>query len=103
ALMAYVTAARLSAVEAEHALRRAERTHDLQHTLAQLLLNFDTTAVVLLDLQGRVVAISKSVSDTLQRENLHGLKFEDIVPLPQEKWRNAFNRALNGEWVRHDE
>jgi PAS domain S-box-containing protein len=103
ALMAYVTAARLSAVEAEHALRKAERAHDLQHTLAQLLLHFDTTAVVLLDLQGRVVAVSKSVLENLDREDVRGLKFEDIVPLPQEKWRDAFQRALAGEWVRYSE
>ncbi len=103
ALMAYVTAARLSAVDAEHALRKAQRSEDLQHTLAHLLLNFDTTAVVLLDMQGRVIAVSKSVLDNLQRDDVYGLKFEDIVPLPQERWRDAFTRALNGEWVRHSE
>jgi PAS domain S-box-containing protein len=103
ALMAYVTAARLSAVEAEQALRNAQRDEDLQHTLAQLLLNFDTTAVVLLDRQGRIIAVSKSVLDTIQRSNVYGLKFADIVPLPPEKWRDAFGRALQGECVRHSE
>jgi PAS domain S-box-containing protein len=103
ALMVYVTAARLSAVEAEQALRKAQRDEDLQHILAQLLLNFDTTAVVLLDMQGRIIAASSSVMKNLRRESVCGLKFEDIVPLPQDKWRDAFARALNGECVRHSE
>jgi PAS domain S-box-containing protein len=103
ALMAYVTSARLNAVEAEEALRRAKSEEDLQHTLAQSLLNYDSTAVVLLDRDGRVVALSKSVLSNLQREDVRGLKFEDIVPLPQEKWRDAFARALAGECVRHSE
>jgi PAS domain S-box-containing protein len=103
ALMAYVTTARLSAVEAEQALRDAKREEDLQHTLAQQLLNHDPTAVVLLDTEGRIVAVSKSVRDSLRREDVRGIKFEDIVPLPQERWRDAFERALKGECVRHSE
>jgi PAS domain S-box-containing protein len=103
ALMAYVTAARLSAVDAEIALRKAQRDEDLQHTLAQQLLNYDSTAVVLLDTQGRIIAVSKSIIDNLQRDDVRGLKFEDIVPLPQDKWRAAFARALKGETVRHSE
>jgi PAS domain S-box-containing protein len=103
ALMAYVTTARISAFDAEQALRNAQQNEDLQHTLAQQLLNFDGTAVVLLDTTGRVIAVSRSVLESLQRDDLRGLKFEDIVPLPQEKWRDAFSRALNGEHVRHGE
>jgi len=103
ALMAYVTTARISAFEAEQALRAAQHAEDLQHTLAQQLLNFDSTAVVLLDKQGRVVAVSRSVLNTLQRADVRGLQFDDIVPLPQDKWRDAFARALNGEHVRHGE
>jgi PAS domain S-box-containing protein len=103
ALMVYVTAARLSAVEAEQALRKAQRDEDLQHTLAQLLLTFDTTAVVLLDMQGKVIAVSKSIMDNLQREDVCGLDFGDIVPLPRDKWRDAFARAVKGECVRHSE
>jgi len=103
ALMAYVTTARLSAVEAENALRRAQRNEDLQHTLAQQLLNYDSTAVVLLDTQGKIIAVSKSVTESLGRDDVRGINFEDIVPLPQDKWREAFARALKGEAVRHSE
>ena len=103
ALMAYVTAARLSAVDAEQALRQTHREEDLQHTLAQLLLTFDTTAVVLLDTQGKVIAVSKSIMDNLGRDDVCGLDFGDIVPLPRDKWRDAFERSLKGEWVRHSE
>ncbi len=103
ALMAYVTAARLSAVEAEQTLRKAQRDEDLQHTLADQLLNHDSTAVVLLDERGRVVAVSKSVLNNLRRDNVYGLRFEDIVPLPQDKWRDAFARSLKGECVVHSE
>jgi len=103
ALMAYVTQARLSAVEAEQALRDAQHAEDLQHTLAQQLLNVDSTAVVLLDPEGRIVAVSKSVLNRLKRDDVRGLKLEDIMPVPQARWREAFERALNGECVRHSE
>ena len=103
ALMAYVTAARLSALEAEQALRKARNEEDLQHTLAQLLLTFDTTAVVLLDTQGKVIAVSKSIMDNLGRNDVCGLDFGDVVPLPRDKWRDAFARSLKGECVRHSE
>jgi PAS domain S-box-containing protein len=103
ALMAYVTQARMSATEAERALRDAKRAEDLQHTLAQLLLSDEQTAVVLLDRDDRVVAVSRGVLSKLELDDVRGLKFEDIVPLPRERWREAFERALAGEHVRHSE
>lgn len=103
ALAAYVTSARLNAVGAERAVREARRNDDLQHALAQQLLKHDATAVVLLDPQGRIVAASKNVIESLRRDDVRGLKFEDIVPLPQERLRDALARALQGERVRHSE
>lgn len=103
ALMAYVTQARLSAAEAEEALRQTRRDENLQHTLAQSLLQHDPTAVVLLDRAGRIVAVSESVLNNVQQADVRGLRFEEIVPLPQTRWREAFARALEGECVRHSE
>jgi PAS domain S-box-containing protein len=103
ALMAYVTQARVSAAEAERALRRTARSQGLQHTLAELMLGDDDIAVVLLDRSDRVVAASKGVLAKLRIEDACGLKFEDIVPLSGERWRDAFARALAGEHVRRSE
>jgi signal transduction histidine kinase/CheY-like chemotaxis protein len=103
ALMAYVTAARISAGEAERALRQAARGEGMQHTLAQLMLGHDDIAVALMNREGMVVAVSKGVAAKLQMEDVRGLKFEDLVPLTREVWRDAFDRALTGEHVRHAE
>jgi hypothetical protein len=48
ALMAYVTTARMSASDAERALKAAARTENVQHTLARLMLGNDDVAVVLM-------------------------------------------------------
>jgi PAS domain S-box-containing protein len=103
ALMAYVTAARISAGEAERALRKATRAENMQHTLAQLMLSHDDIAVVLMDRDGSIVAVSKGVAPKLRLEEVRGLKFADIVPLPRDVWSDAFDRALKGEHVRHAE
>jgi PAS domain S-box-containing protein len=103
ALMAYVTAARMSAGEAERTLRQALRTENMQHTLAQLLLGHDDLSVALMDRSGSIVAVSKGVAAKLQLDDVRGMKFADIVPLPREVWSDAFDRALNGEHVRHAE
>jgi hypothetical protein len=83
ALMAYVTAARVSAGEAERALRQAMRTENMQHTLAQLLLGHDDLAVALMDRTGCVVAVSKDVAAKLKVDEVRGMNFADIVPLPR--------------------
>lgn len=103
ALMAYVASARFSAIAAEQKLRDVRRQEGYQHVLAQLFLGHDHTGVVLLDPEGRVVAVSNSVRTSLQRDDVCGFRFEDLLPLPQEKWRDAFARALKGEWVHHSE
>lgn len=103
ALMAYVTSARVSAAEAERALRSAARAENMQHTLAQLMLSAEDVAVTLMDREGRIVAASKGVLKSVGRDELGGVAFEDITPLSREVWRGAFQRALNGEHVRHSE
>ena len=103
ALMAYVTQARMSAADAERALYEAKRSGDLQATLADLMLDNDDTSVVLLDLDGRIVAVSNSVLTKLDRTDVRGLKFEDIVPLPPDRWHEAFEHALEGSCTRHTE
>ncbi|MEZ6023423.1 MAG: PAS domain-containing protein [Hyphomonadaceae bacterium] len=96
ALMAYVTQARLSAEEAERALREAEKDEGLQRTLADLLFSDENVAVVLLDRDGRIVTASKGVLDGLRVADVRGMLFEDLLPMSREHWREAFNRALNG-------
>ncbi len=103
ALMVYVTQARMSAVEAERALRGASDKQDLQHTLATLMLGADDVAVALMDRDDRVVSVSRGVLTKLGMDDVRGLKFEDIVPLSRERWRDAFERSMKGEHVRHDE
>jgi len=101
ALMAYVTQARLSAAEAERKVRGMAAEENMQDTLAQLMLGGDRIAVALIDANDRVVAASKSVSEWLNLKP--GVKFEDVSPLPTDRWRDAFNRALAGEQVRYQE
>jgi PAS domain S-box-containing protein len=67
------------------------------------MLGNDDVAVVLMDRDGAVVAASQGVLAKLEIESVEGLKFEDIVPMPREVWRDAFDRALTGEHVRHQE
>ncbi len=103
ALMAYVTQARLSAAHAERALRERRGDYDLQHTLANLLLNGDEMTMVLMDRRGEVLAVSQDALDKLGYDDVRGLNFHDIVPLPRDKWSDAFARSLDGEHVRHQE
>jgi len=103
ALMAYVTQARVSAAQAERALRDVAHSNTLQHTLGEILLANEQTSVVLLDREGRIVAVSDGVLLKLGLKDARGLRLADLVPLPAERWRDAFKRALNGEHVRHSE
>jgi len=103
ALMAYVTLARSSAAEAEFALRNARSNVSPQQTLANLLLETEGIAVVLMDCNDRVVAASQGLLQNLARDDVRGLTFEDIVPMPRDRWRAAFQSALNGEGERHPE
>jgi PAS domain S-box-containing protein len=103
ALMAYVTQARISAAEAERALREAARTQSLQQTLARLVFDQAHLAAMLVDRQGRVVAISKGMQEGLGAEGAIGRKFEDVIPWSPDRWRDALARALAGEHVRYDE
>jgi PAS domain S-box-containing protein len=103
ALMAYVTHARISVATAERALRKlnAQATHgDL---LGRLLMDEDDASLLLMDREGRVIAASRGVHLYLGKDDLNGVTFEDVTPLPLDQWRDAFARSLNGEHVRHDE
>jgi PAS domain S-box-containing protein len=103
ALMAYVTQARASAAEAERALREAARTQTLQHTLAQLVFNQAKIAALLVDREGRVIAISRGMEAGLSVDGAIGRKFEDVIPWSPDRWRDALARALAGEHVHYDE
>ena len=103
ALMAYVTQARVSAAEAERALRENARAASTQQTLAKLIFEHDALAAVLVDTSGNVVAISKNMSLGLGIDEAIGRRLEDLIPWSPERWREAFARALTGEHVRYDE
>ena len=103
ALMAYVTLARMSASDAERALREASRTTNMQMTLAKLLFEHEALAAALVDREGKVVAISKNMSLGLGTDGGVGRKLEDLLSWSPDTWRDAFARALTGEHVRHDE
>jgi PAS domain S-box-containing protein len=103
ALMAYVTFARASATEAERALRTATLALSPQQTLAGLLLETEGVAVLLMDRNDCIIAASDGLLKNLGRDDVRGLTFEDIVPMPRERWRAAFESALRGEGVRHPE
>src|SRR5262249_10152690 len=66
ALMAYVIQARVSAAEAEWAMREAAIAANLQHTLARLVFDCGAPAAALVDAEGRVVAISKDMRQGLR-------------------------------------
>jgi PAS domain S-box-containing protein len=103
ALMAYVTQARLSAEDAERALREAAHSANLQHTLAQLVFDHGPLAAMLVDREGRVVAMSKTMRQGLNAEDGVGRKFEDLIQWAPDRWRDGFARALAGEVVRYEE
>ncbi len=103
ALMAYVTQARVSAAEAERALREGAMAASMQRTLAQLVFDSGALAAVLVDAEGRVMAISKEMRCGLRLGDVVGQKFEDVIHWSRERWRDAFNRALSGEHVRYEE
>lgn len=102
ALMAYVTQARVSAMAAERALREREAGENMQTTLAQLVFDEGGLAAVLVDRQGNVVAMSKSMRDGLRVDQVSG-KLDDMIPWSPAKWRDGFKRALAGEHVKHQE
>ncbi|MBS0385443.1 MAG: PAS domain-containing protein [Proteobacteria bacterium] len=103
ALMVYVTQARVSAAEAERALRANVVHGSMQQTLASLVFEQGGLAAVLVDREGRVVAMSKSMRDALNVQNELGAKLEDIIQWSPANWRDAFARAMAGEHVRYDE
>ena len=102
ALMAYVTQARVTAAETARALREGALAASLEHTLAQLVLENGALAV-LVDDQGRVMAMSREMRQDLRLDDVVGRKFEDVIEWPRARWRDAFKRALAGERVRHHE
>jgi len=104
ALMAYVTQARVSAAEAERKLRERARSETAQQTLAKLIFENDALAAVLVDKAGRVVAMSKNMSNGLRvSADAVGVKLEDLIAWSPDRWRDGFVRALNGEHVRYEE
>ena len=103
ALMAYVTQARVSASDAERALREAKRDSTQEQVLAELMLGQGATAAMLVDRSGRVVAMSKAMRDAPLGADPIGKKFEDLIHWAPDRWRDAFARAMSGETVRFDE
>ena len=104
ALMAYVTQARVSAGEAERALRESAVQQDLQQTMARLIFERGPLAATLVDSQGRILAMSKDMRDGLGvADETVGRKLDDVLPWSPERWRDAFSRAMQGEHVRYDE
>jgi PAS domain-containing protein len=103
ALMAYVTQARVSASDAERALRDARRYENQQHTLARLVFDQGGTAAMLVDASGHVVAMSEALRQALGGAEAVGKKFEDLIPWSPDRWREACSRALSGETVRFEE
>jgi PAS domain S-box-containing protein len=102
ALMAYVTAARASAENAETLLRQTQLSDSMDRTLAQLVFEQGGVAAALVDRDGNVVAMSKGMRDGLNVAGAAG-KLEDLIPWSPAKWRDGFRRALAGEHVRYDE
>lgn len=103
ALMAYLVQARLSAADAERALRESATAAGMQNTLAQLAFDNDAPAAVLIDADGRVAAISREMRQGLGLGDIVGRKFEDAIHWSGERWRDAFTRAMAGERVRCDQ
>jgi PAS domain S-box-containing protein len=99
ALIAYIAQARLSADAARRAERALHRSAGMQNgaqLLAHLLFDFGDVSIVLVDLEGRIVAMSKGMREGLGAEAV-GQKFEDVCPWNPESWRDGFARALAGE------
>ncbi|MGE0664474.1 MAG: ATP-binding protein [Hyphomonadaceae bacterium] len=103
ALMAYVTQARVSAADAEQALRESKQNDNQQSALAQLVFEQGATAAMLVDREGRVVAMSRAMRDGLKEKDPIGKIFEDMIGWAPDRWRDAFARALSGEIVRFEE
>jgi PAS domain S-box-containing protein len=103
ALMVYVTQARVSAAEAERALRNNATSENMQHTLANLVFEQGGLAAVLVDRDGRIVAMSKTMRDGLSIKGEGTGRLEDVIPWSPQLWRDTFKRALAGEHVRHAE
>jgi PAS domain S-box-containing protein len=103
ALMAYVTQARISAADAERALRDAESNASREATLAQLLFEQGAVAAMLVNRDGRVVAMSRTLREWLGVPDPGGKRFEDLIGWAPDRWREAFAAALSGETVRFEE
>ncbi len=104
ALMAYVTQARVSAAEAERALRESAVERNLHHTMAQLIFERGPLAATLVDAQGRILAMSKDMREGLRApQDAVGRRLDELLPWSPERWRVAFSRAMQGEHVRYDE
>ncbi len=103
ALMAYVTQARVSAAHAERALRDAKQNTSQEQVLAQLMLDQGATAAMLVDSEGAIVAMSKSMREAIRNADPIGKKFEDLIQWAPDRWREAFARAMTGEVVRYEE
>lgn len=103
ALMAYVTHARISAARAGRRVHTilSRMSHD--ERVGRLVLESNETGgVALLDRDGRVLAVSESIKQSLGGE-LEGRLFEHVTPVARERWRDVFARALAGEHVRCEE
>ena len=103
ALMAYVTQARVSAAHAERALREATQNSSQEQVLAQLMLDQGATAAMLVDSQGVIIAMSKSMREAIRNADPIGKRFEDLIHWAPDRWRDAFARAMSGETVRYEE
>jgi PAS domain S-box-containing protein len=104
ALMAYVTLARLSAANAEAALRDAVLNQDLSATMGKLMIEQGSVAAALMDCDGKVLAMSEPMRAALSVKGSGlGEKLDKLIPWSPDQWRDAFKRALGGETVYHAE
>ncbi len=104
ALMAYVTLARLSAADAEAALRDAALKQDLSATMGKLMIEQGSVAAALMDRDGKVLAMSEPMRMALSvKGDGVGEKLDKLIPWSPDQWRGAFKRALGGEAVYYEE
>ncbi len=102
ALMAYVTFARLSASDAERALREAKEKQGLSESLALLMFEAGEVVAVMVDVNGRVVTMSRAMRAIIGADAV-GKLFTDVCPWSGARWRESFSRALSGQTVRVEE
>jgi PAS domain-containing protein len=88
--------ARENARDAERILRRAASTQEREHLLAQLLFEVGDLSAVVVDTEGRVIAMSRGMRAQVGAD-VTGRKFEEVCPWSPARWRDAFDCAMSGQ------